>query len=146
MALSPYEKQQRYKARFPERVKLCKRKWQQKNMQHAVEKNRTWRRSNLDKSRASYRRGHLKKTYGIALEEWDAMLASQGGVCAICLRVCRSGRRLAVDHDHTTKKVRGLLCRDCNQSLGKLHDSAELLERAAVYLRKHAVTTQAPIV
>jgi hypothetical protein len=57
-------------------------------------------------------------------------------VCAICRQPERTpGRALAVDHDHATGEVRGLLCGNCNRGIGFLGDSAELLESAAGYLR-----------
>lgn len=81
--------------------------------------------------------GHLKKTYGIGTREYNAILAAQGGVCAICGR--RPGkRRLAVDHDHQTGEKRGLLCASgdfgCNKGLGYFNDDVELLRRAVAYL------------
>lgn len=75
-----------------------------------------------------------RQEYGISLEEYDQMLSDQNGVCAICLlpEIIKStqGRTksLAVDHCHTTGKVRGLLCINCNTSLGhyeKIKDSAK---------------------
>jgi hypothetical protein len=86
-----------------------------------------------DAKRTNARRSFLKVTYGISLEDYDAMLARQGGVCATC-RKRRSGR-LCVDHCHVTGKVRGLLCRNCNFGLGLFRDDADVVERAAAYLR-----------
>ena len=73
--------------------------------------------------------------YGIDLEEFDRMLAEQGGVCAICGGGLRHGRnRFDIDHDHVTGKVRGLLCSDCNRGIGFLRDNPDILKRAAEYL------------
>lgn len=69
----------------------------------------------------------LKRKYGITLAEYDQMLEEQHGVCAICGGADPSGRRLAVDHDHETGKVRGLLCTSCNTRLGFLE-----IHRAAI--------------
>ena len=72
-----------------------------------------------------------------ALGGYDALLASQGGGCAICgYRVKPGGRRLNVDHDHKTDVVRGLLCHRCNRGLAFFRDRPGLLEAAAEYLRK----------
>lgn len=87
------------------------------------------------------RRGVYKR-YNITVEQYDAMLAAQGGVCAVCRQECSRGH-LAVDHDHACcpgmtscgKCVRGLLCRSCNQALGHMKDDADRLEAAAAYLR-----------
>lgn len=84
------------------------------------------------------RAGKLKRNFGITVEDYDALLREQGGVCAICKGTNSSGRRLGVDHCHATGKVRGLLCCLCNSGIGKLQDSLELVETAADYLRKYA--------
>jgi len=63
----------------------------------------------------------LKCRYGMSVEEYDAMAAEQEGLCAICLASEAqpgTGSRLHVDHNHTTGKVRGLLCSRCNKALG----------------------------
>jgi AcrR family transcriptional regulator len=65
----------------------------------------------------------------------EAMKAQQNNQCAICFEAFKSTKDTHVDHDHETKKVRGLLCGNCNHLLGKAHDHVEVLERAIVYLR-----------
>lgn len=80
-----------------------------------------------------YRSVQLRCKFGITLEEYDEMLEEQGGVCAVCGGTCKTGKALAVDHDHETGKVRGLLCSNCNQAIGKL-SSVDLLLSAASYL------------
>ena len=81
------------------------------------------------------RRWWLQNRYGISLEEYESLLLSQEGKCIVCHKVCSSGRSLAVDHCHTTGKVRGLLCRRCNTAIGLLGDTYEGVQRAADYLR-----------
>ena len=76
-----------------------------------------------------------KSQFGITQEEYDAMREAQGYVCVICKKECRTGRNLAVDHDHTTGKIRGLLCQACNQGLGHFFDNTGFLERAVLYLQ-----------
>lgn len=82
---------------------------------------------------------HLQKTYGITLDEYYQMLDEQDGTCAICDALPPTGRKkyLAVDHDHQTGKVRGLLCDNCNRAIGLLKDDAEVLNKASQYLIKH---------
>lgn len=75
-------------------------------------------------------------SFGLTIEQYDQMLERQSGVCAICGDTCSSGRRLAVDHCHTTGKVRELLCRRCNQSMGKFNDDPDLIQKVLDYLRK----------
>lgn len=87
-------------------------------------------------------RPDLLKKYGITIEEYDAMLDRQGGLCAICRGPetaidGRTGvvRRLHIDHCHSTGRVRGLLCHGCNQGIGGLRDRVDLLVSAIDYLR-----------
>lgn len=81
------------------------------------------------------RKAQLKKNYKLTPEQYDAIFAIQNGVCAICNQP-ESGKReyLCVDHDHDTKKVRGLLCHDCNLGLGKFKDDPAILNKAIWYL------------
>lgn len=81
----------------------------------------------------------LKRKFGITLEDYDEMIAAQENKCAICqlpqeLNVLK--RKLAVDHNHKTKQVRGLLCDKCNRGLGFFGDNFGILFKAAEYLRK----------
>lgn len=85
------------------------------------------------------RSGILQANYGITIIQYDAMLAAQNNVCAICGRnetALWKGvvRRLAVDHDHETGEVRGLLCHQCNLGLGHFEDDRKLLQNAINYL------------
>ena len=78
------------------------------------------------------RRTVLKK-YGLTQIDFEVMYEAQGGMCAICER--KSIRKsFCVDHDHTTGKVRGLLCGECNIGLGKFKDNLDLLKKAVEYL------------
>lgn len=76
----------------------------------------------------------LRRSYGLTRVEYEQMLEQQDGKCAICGAECSTGRRLAVDHDHITGQIRGLLCSNCNLGIGKFHDSVELLKEAIRYL------------
>jgi len=76
----------------------------------------------------------LRRTYGITLEEYNALLVKQNGHCALCPAI-PNGRRLHVDHDHKTHAIRGLLCRKCNSGLGSLGDNEAGLLRALAYVR-----------
>ena len=98
---------------------------------------REWREKNKDSIRAYNRKTSLK-VYGITPIEYAELLLKQDGVCAICKQPSRQtrGRSLAVDHDHRTGKVRGLLCNPCNLTLGKMQDDPSLLRNAAEYLER----------
>lgn len=82
----------------------------------------------------------LKKLYGLSFKKFEAFLKEQDGKCAICgdaerMSIRGAVVRLAVDHCHGTKRVRGLLCSQCNRGLGLFRDKPELLEKAAEYIR-----------
>ena len=79
----------------------------------------------------------LFNAYGITFDEYESMLDAQDGVCAICREKCTTGRMLAVDHNHITGEVRGLLCRGCNQGIGLLKGDggSKLLFAAIKYLQ-----------
>lgn len=126
------------KARYrtdPEAAKARVKAWQQANREQLQAYRRLRREEPEVKARE--RAGHLKRKYGITLEQYDEMLAAQGGVCAVCGREPRDDISLHVDHDHETGALRGLLCFRCNNSLGDLGDDPDLLRRAASYLDSH---------
>ena len=79
---------------------------------------------------------YLRLTYNITERQYEYMLALTGGGCNICRRRPKPGRRLPVDHDHKTGRVRGALCFRCNHRLlGRGLEDARLHESAAEYLR-----------
>src|SRR5690349_757828 len=74
--------------------------------------------------RAYYR----QRLYGIKPEAYQALVESQAGRCAICKTIPTTQKRaLAVDHDHATGRIRGLLCHYCNGMLGHARDNVEIL-------------------
>lgn len=98
-----------------------------------------------EESKQKMRDYHLKRNYGISLDDYNKLHEQQGGVCAICgnpetVKHFVSGRShpLHLDHDHTTGKVRGLLCTLCNTGLGKFKDDKELLKKALEYLNERS--------
>jgi hypothetical protein len=102
-----------------------------------------WKRNNQVKEKTNRRRLSLQRLYGITLEQYDEFLLSQNGGCKICERKDTGSSRCKffhVDHDHTTGKVRGLLCNNCNRGIGYLADSPERLLKAAEYVRENQVS------
>lgn len=88
------------------------------------------------------RNRNLKARFGITLQEYDEILKSQKGRCAICSSkapktTSNNVRSFSVDHDHKTGKIRGLLCSKCNRGLGMFNDSLTLLNKAVRYLEIH---------
>lgn len=98
----------------------------------------------------AWRESHLMSNFGITLSDYAALAAEQDNKCAICANPeteMRNGKvkALAVDHDHATGKVRGLLCVACNTGLGKLGENRNVLLSAIRYLDKHSgVETASP--
>ena len=86
-----------------------------------------WRKNNKEKRLANL----LWHRYGISLIDYEIMLHRQEGKCAICSKVMNPP---CVDHCHTTKEVRGLLCRSCNKALGTFGDDLEGIQNVVKYL------------
>jgi hypothetical protein len=78
---------------------------------------------------------YLQTNYGITLEDYNFLLEDQNKKCKICNSECSTGKSLAVDHNHETGKVRGLLCKNCNIGLGMFFDNIDFLESAVLYLK-----------
>jgi hypothetical protein len=106
-------------------------KWQRENRDRYLERQRAYRGTPAKK--LSNRKSHLKRKYGLTLEVYDAMLASQGGGCAICGNPNADN----VDHDHATGKVRGILCFNCNIAVGQMEDDEDRLAAAMAYLSRN---------
>lgn len=83
----------------------------------------------------------LFKKFGITLDEYDVMFAAQGSVCAICKQAPKGKNRLAVDHDHTTGKVRDLLCTLCNRfGVFLAEDHPHIYPASQCYVSRHKTT------
>ena len=93
------------------------------------------RREEPVKMKQILRKRDLKKLASISLEDYEKMFDEQKGLCLIC--ETSYVKALAVDHDHITGKVRGLLCGQCNLGLGNFKDNETLLSRAVEYLLKN---------
>jgi hypothetical protein len=83
----------------------------------------------------------LQRIYGITLKDYNIILAFQHSSCAICKKhVSMFRMALAVDHDHITGLVRGLLCMTCNRALGKFRDNDQQVINAAQYVTQPPAT------
>ena len=100
------------------------------------EQKQRWYQRNPEAARSA----QLTKYYGIDSDEYERLLTEQGGRCKIC-NSDKPGRKtnkfFSVDHNHTTGKVRGLLCSKCNSAIGLMQDSSAILRKAAEYLDQH---------
>lgn len=107
-----------------------------KNRKKRYEQTREWQRNNKSKASDIWHNAHLRREYGIGMEDYNRMLANQDGRCAIC-KAAPLGRRFAVDHNHTTGVVRGLLCLKCNSSLGFLMEDISKVDALRQYIVEH---------
>ena len=124
------------------------RKYAQANREKVNAWSRRYRKANLEKRKAIERRYRAKhgerikltqrlRPLGLSVEQYNEMLARQGGCCAICERPPQGKRPLAIDHDHQTGRVRKLLCHHCNCALGYARDDPAVLRNAAAYIEEH---------
>jgi hypothetical protein len=104
------------------------------NRDLVLERNRQKYAENPDKDRDK----HLRRKYGMTLEQFDEKLEAQGGRCPICEtdKPGGAGNRFHVDHDHKTMQIRKLLCIKCNAVVGYADDDPDRLVRAAEYLKE----------
>lgn len=96
-----------------------------------------WNESNPDKIYAA----HLKARYGLKWDEYNKLLSQHNNKCA----TCNSDKKLCVDHNHMTGKVRGILCSFCNMALGFAKDDPRILQNLINYLSKHSIFQQEEI-
>ena len=128
------------------KLQVRNKKAYEKHKDSVLERHKQYYREHQDKAREYgkryyeehpevSRRASLKWAHGITPEEYDELLAKQEGKCAICGRGQDDlPRRLAVDHNHTTGKVRGLLCDNCNTAVGLLHENLLWTQKMLDYL------------
>ena len=102
------------------------------------EQNHNWKHGK-SKTREYYNESFMRTKYGLTSEKYNQMVENQGGVCAICKtkpNFNKWKKRFAIDHCHTTGRVRGLLCDACNRGIGMLKDDPSILENAIKYLAR----------
>lgn len=128
-----------YRAAHKDKMFVYNKLYYKANRQEILNQKKDYREINKTKTKDKV----LRRDFGISLNEYNQMLTQQNNRCKICNKEetgkHQSGivRRLAVDHCHTTGKIRGLLCTNCNQALGKFKDSEELLLNAINYLKEN---------
>lgn len=131
-------KERVYRAENPEKIRSFNQSYYKKNSEGLKAKQLLRAAGYRTAGKYSHlqKKWSLKKRYGLSIEQYTKLLVAQNNLCAICL-VKPKKSSLAVDHDHKTGKVRGLLCIKCNMALGALDDNTELLFSAARYLGIH---------
>ena len=111
----------------------CRTKLDKAQRPSALARERAWALANPERAKAKHHRENLRKHYALSPEDYTGMLSAQNGRCAICRSDSpgrKNGRNFDVDHCHSTKTVRGLLCHSCNLGIGHLKDDPSLLEAA----------------
>lgn len=112
-----------YKKKNPEIYRKAKAKYKKKNSPTAEER-RKWA---------------LKSLYGMTSEDYDLLLEQQSKCCAICRSDDPSGfKYFHIDHNHTTGKIRGLLCSKCNTAIGLFGEDIAVMNAALDYLKRHS--------
>jgi len=128
-----------YYEKNKEKINARNKAYREKNREELNVKKKAYREKNRDKIRAK----DLERNFGIGLHEYNLMFTEQKGKCACCgIHQNELTVNLAVDHDHDTGLIRGLLCHICNTGIGKLGDNIEGLMKALNYLEKHELTKE----
>lgn len=110
------------------------KKYRTKNYEWIRQKQNEKNRYNTEERRNK----KLQQRYGLTIEDYEKILKKQNGGCWICGKTSNQGpRKLNIDHNHTTGKVRGILCYKCNGAIGMFDESLEFLQRAIKYLKKN---------
>lgn len=136
-----------YYIKNQDRIKKRSRQYDLENRDAVRKRKKEWNVANSDKinqykkewySKNPHRvkDGLLRRLYGITFEQYEQMRVSQNGCCAICGNPFRDGKDTQVDHNHTTGKIRQLLCSHCNTGIGNLMDDVSILAKAIEYLNK----------
>ena len=138
---------------FRPECKACtaarRKRWYTENRDREIDRVRRWQVENADRRQAyqeeykqsgrkriADRKSHLKRTFGMSEADYERLLASQGGGCAICGGLPAS-RNLHIDHDHETGQVRGALCFACNVAIGHLRDDPMIAIKLLDYLERY---------
>lgn len=123
----------------PEKVKKCRKNWIAKNPEKVKLARKkyadNWRKNASPEKKKEH---SIKYKYGISWENFLSIYLAQDGKCAICKKeVGQFCKKTCVDHNHTTGRVRGILCTACNFAIGALGEKEDNLLEAVKYLAKY---------
>lgn len=123
--------------RNPEKAKLIREKWisRPENKKKEIVRARSWQAAHPERDKLNKVKRALLKNYQLSYDDYCKMVDNQSGKCAICSTI--PIRRLDVDHNHETGKIRQLLCSNCNTAIGLFKDNPNILRAAASYLELH---------
>lgn len=120
-----------------DRLAKCKERYLQ-NKDKVKEYGIKYREEKSEELKIRKRKWNLKTRFKITIEDYNIMFNKQDGCCAICNKhQTFFNKRFAVDHDHKTGQIRGLLCDACNLGLGKFDDNVDNLINAIKYLQEN---------
>lgn len=125
------EAARRYHAMSPEERRVKNRRQYLARKEAIYAQTKQWAEQNPEKRREVSERSRLKK-YGLTVDQYQSLVSSQDGVCAVCKEPLTGVAH--IDHDHATGRIRGVLCRNCNVGLGHFKDDSNLLRAAAHYV------------
>lgn len=131
-----------WKSKNSEQVAAYHKQWREENAEHVANYSKTYMAEYLAREEVQVQtwRRNLWRNYRMTDAEFNELWNAQSGQCAICsVELLPRGRQpnaVAVDHNHDTGAVRGLLCRACNHGLGLFYDSPTILQSAAKYLNE----------
>lgn len=119
-----------------EKVAGAARRWRAAHPQKAKEVDARWKRANSEKVKTGQQRRSVGK-YGLSLLDRAELLRLQHCKCAVCYDELKSGKGAAIDHDHNSGKVRGILCSSCNTAIGLFKEDPRRMRDAIAYLERH---------
>jgi len=135
-----FTKDQKAADRLSSRCRPCRKKYRRGEEVRArtSKYNQRYAQQNPEIMKQKDRKNMLKRFWNMTTEQYDSMLQKQNGTCAICDKTeSNPHKRLCIDHDHTTGKIRGLLCDNHNRAMGLFKDSIADMQKAIEYLKKH---------
>ena len=140
------EKQKLYYQKNKEKLIKKAVEWRNKNRGRVNRKRRELYKLCPDRVVSDWRRRNYKR-FNLTIEKYQALFESQKGLCAICSVYHKDyGKRLSIDHNHKTGKIRGVLCHSCNTSLGGFKDSVEILNKAIEYLEAYTANDSSGVI
>ena len=127
----------KYREKYKEKLIKYDREYKKNNKEEIKNNRKKYHVKNSLKISQQVRAVKLKRRYGITKEQYNLILAGQDFKCAICGKEYNWNKKLDVDHDHNTGKIRGLLCGNCNRGLGLFKDNKLIIKNAINYLNKN---------
>lgn len=115
--------------------RIVNKRTNEKRKEARKETLRRWLEEHKEQRKQWERKRLLLRKFKLSVDDYDALLMVQHGVCAICGNPPEEGKVLSVDHCHKTNVVRGLLCPKCNTAIGMLNDDVKRLRAAIKYLQ-----------